>query len=222
MYSSPLNQLLRGEVAGFVAVVVSLIVAITVHEFAHAAAATWLGDTLPGRQGRLTLSPAAHLDPFGSLLILVAGMGWGRPVQYNPFALRAGPRSGPMLVAFAGPASNLLLAAFFAVIVRALELGTGAAQVASDLGFVNAFLGLLTTMVAYNLILAFFNLIPIAPLDGFSVLLGLLPPSLAFRYEQTRAWGMFLLFALVFLAPGVLSLLLNRPVGLLFQVLIGH
>jgi len=221
LFSTPLSQLLRGDIAGFVGVVVSLIVAITVHEFSHAAAATWLGDPLPGRQGRLTLSPAAHLDPIGSLLILVAGMGWGRPVQYNPYALRAGPRSGPMLVALAGPVSNLLLAAFFSIIVRALDLGMSGVPAIADLGFISVLLGLFAQMVFFNLILAFFNLIPIFPLDGFSVLLGLLPPDLAFRYEQTRSWGMFVLFALFFFGGPVLSLLLYRPVNLLFQLLIG-
>ena len=219
-----LIDLITGQLdpARFVAIVVALIVGITVHEFSHALAATWLGDTLPERQGRLTLSPAAHLDPFGSLMILVAGFGYGRPVQYNPYALRASPRMGPLIVALAGPASNIILAAFLAVIVRAVNWGMGIGQVVSDLGFVSAFLSLLIVMVQLNLFLAFFNLIPIFPLDGFSVLLGLLPPNLAFRYEQTRQWGMILLFAFVFLGGGFLSLLINPPVFFLFRLLIGR
>lgn len=223
MIGSPLSQLLSGrmDVTEFIALLVALVVGITVHEFSHALAATWLGDPLPGRQGRLSLSPAAHLDPFGSLMFFVGGFGWGRPVQSNPYALRAGPRSGMMLVALAGPISNIILAAFFAIIVRAIELGIGASGITPELGFVGAVVELFTAIVWYNLILGFFNLIPISPLDGFTILLGLLPPTLAFQFEQVRNYGMLLLFALVFFVPGVLSVLLYRPVGLLFQLLVG-
>lgn len=220
---SPLSQLLSGsmDIANLVALIVSLVVCITIHEFAHAAAATWLGDPLPGRQGRLTLSPIAHLDPLGSLLFLVGGFGWGRPVMYNPYALRAGPRSGPALVALAGPASNILLAIALAVVVRAIDLGMGMAQFGANAGLVPIVMQLLEMIVLYNLFLAFFNLIPIAPLDGFTVLLGLLPPQLAYQYEQTRTWGILILFALLFVGGGVLGLVLYRPVFGLFRLLIG-
>lgn len=210
------------DLARFVAVVVALVVGISVHEFSHALAATWLGDTLPERQGRLTLSPVAHLDPIGSLMILFAGFGYGRPVQYNPYALRASPRVGSLIVAVAGPVSNLVLATLLAVIVRGLSLGSSVGQVASDVGFVSAFLSLLLVMIQLNLVLAFFNLIPVFPLDGFSVLLGLLPPELAFRFEQTRQWGMYILFALVIFGGGFFSLLINPPVNFLFRLLVGR
>lgn len=209
------------DIANLIALIVSLVVCITIHEFAHAAAATWLGDPLPGRQGRLTLSPIAHLDPLGSLLFLVGGFGWGRPVMYNPYALRAGPRSGPALVALAGPASNILLAIALAVVVRAIDLGMGMAQFGANAGLVPIVMQLLEMIVLYNLFLAFFNLIPIAPLDGFTVLLGLLPPQLAYQYEQTRTWGILILFALLFVGGGVLGLVLYRPVFGLFRLLIG-
>lgn len=209
------------DIANLIALIVSLVVCITIHEFAHAAAATWLGDPLPGRQGRLTLSPMAHLDPLGSLLFLVGGFGWGRPVMYNPYALRAGPRSGPALVALAGPASNILLAIALAVVVRAIDLGMGMAQFGANAGLVPIVMQLLEMIVLYNLFLAFFNLIPIAPLDGFTVLLGLLPPQLAYQYEQTRTWGILILFALLFVGGGVLGLVLYRPVFGLFRLLIG-
>ncbi len=220
---SPLSQLLNGEMdlSGLVALIVSLIVCITIHEFAHAAAATWLGDALPGRQGRLTLSPAAHLDPLGSLLFLVGGFGWGRPVMYNPYALRAGPRSGPALVALAGPASNILLAVAIAAVVRVIELGMGPSRFVQDAGFITALFQLLSMIVLYNLFLAFFNLIPIAPLDGFTVLLGLLPPQMAYQYEQTRPYGILVLFALLLVGGGVLGAVLYRPVFGLFRLLIG-
>jgi Zn-dependent protease len=220
---SPLNQLLNGQMnlPDLVALIVSLIVCITIHEFSHAAAATWLGDTLPGRQGRLTLSPLAHLDPLGSLLFIVGGFGWGKPVMYNPYALRAGPRSGPALVSLAGPASNILLAVALAAVVRLVELGLGPASALQDGSFAAAFLQLLAMIVLYNLFLAFFNLIPIAPLDGFTVLLGLLPPQMAYQYEQTRPYGILILFALLLVGGGVLGAVLYRPVFGVFRLLIG-
>jgi len=221
LMGSPLSQLLSGDLTGFVAFVVALIVAITVHEFSHAATATWLGDTMPERDGRLTLSPIAHLDPIGSLLILVAGFGYGRPVAINPYALRAGPRVGTAIVAVAGPVSNIALAIFFSLIVRAVGLGLGAARFDPGMQFVAVLLMMFRYMVALNLVLAIFNLIPIFPLDGFSVLLGILPPELAYRFEQTRAWGIFLLFALVFFGGSVLSFLLGPPVFFLTQLLLG-
>lgn len=219
-----LIDLVTGQLdpARFVAILVALIVGITVHEFSHALAATWLGDTLPERQGRLTLSPVAHLDPIGSLMILFAGFGYGRPVQYNPYALRATPRLGSLLVAIAGPTSNLILAILLAVVVRAVNLGLGVGQATSQAGIVSAFLSLLLVMIQLNLILAFFNLIPIFPLDGFSVLLGLLPPELAFRFEQTRQWGMYLLFALVIFGGSIFFSIVNYPASILFRLLVGR
>jgi Zn-dependent protease len=225
MFSSPLNSLLNGTMspADLVALAVSLIVCITIHEFAHALAATWLGDPLPGRQGRLTLSPGAHLDPMGSLMFLIGGFGWGKPVQYNPYALRAGPRSGPAIVALAGPVSNFILAAVLAVIARLLPfaMNTTPGRLAGSPGMEGTLYELLLMIILYNLTLGVFNLIPIAPLDGFAVLLGLLPSSLAYQYEQTQRWGILILMGLMFLGGGIVGIMLYQPVGLLFRGLIG-
>jgi Zn-dependent protease len=207
-----------------VALLIALVLGISVHEFSHAATATWLGDTLPRRQGRLTLAPAAHLDVMGSLMFLVGGFGWGKPVQYNPYALRAGPRSGPALVALAGPVSNLILAVIFAVPTRGLlllGLNNRGFFPAQSAGAVLTLLGLLEGIVYFNLILGLFNLIPIFPLDGFSILLGVLPPEMADRFEQTRQWGIFLLFALLFLGGSVMYAILYQPVGVLMRLLTG-
>src|SRR5512138_2311090 len=105
-----------------VALLIALILGITIHEFAHAAAATWLGDPLPERQGRLTLAPLAHLDVMGSLMFLVGGFGWGKPVMFNPYALRMNPRTGSALVALAGPVSNVVLSALVAIPIRLIPL----------------------------------------------------------------------------------------------------
>ncbi len=207
-----------------VALLIALVLGISVHEFSHAAAATWLGDTLPRRQGRLTLAPAAHLDVMGSLMFLIGGFGWGKPVQYNPYALRAGPRSGPALVALAGPVSNLVLATLFAIPTRLLIL-----YIQSDRGLfattsgtaVVTLVNLLAFVVYFNVVLGFFNLLPIFPLDGFSILLGVLPPELADQFEQTRQWGFPILIVLLLLGGSVLGEVLYRPVAALASFLTG-
>jgi Zn-dependent protease len=210
-------------VIGLIALAIALILGITVHEFSHAAAATWLGDPLPRRQGRLTLAPLAHLDVMGSLMFVVGGFGWGKPVQYNPFALRAGPRSGPAIVAAAGPISNVILAILLAIPTRLIGFVllsglVGSAQ-PSPAGL--ELLSMLRTIVFYILVLGFFNLIPVFPLDGFTILLGLLPPQMADQFEQTRQYGILLLFALVFLGSSILGIILYQPVDTLTQILIG-
>ncbi len=224
-----LLQLLRGPITNevivsIVALAIALVLGISVHEFSHAAAATWLGDNLPRQQGRLTLAPLAHLDVMGSLMFVIAGFGWGKPVQYNPYALRAGPRTGPAIVSAAGPLSNVILAVLFAIPTRLVVLWLTAGS-----GFFSAqtpqagltLLSLLQGIVYFNLILSFFNLLPIFPLDGFTILLGLLPPQLADQFEQTRQWGLFLLFALVFLGGSVLGVIIYQPVDTVTQLLIG-
>lgn len=223
---SLLYQILTGQISpgALVALIIALVLGISVHEFSHAAAATWLGDSLPRQQGRLTLAPLAHLDVMGSLMFVIGGFGWGKPVQYNPFALRAGPRTGPAIVSAAGPISNLILAVLFAIPTRLLVLAiTGGSGLVSPQSAQATFvlLDLLQNIVYFNLILSFFNLIPIFPLDGFTILLGLLPPSMADAFEQTRQWGILLLFAVVFLASGVLSTALYGPVDSLMHLLIG-
>lgn len=222
-----LYQILSGRMSPteIVALLVALVLGITVHEFSHAAAATWLGDRLPERQGRLSLSPAAHLDVMGSLMFLVGGFGWGKPVQYNPYALRAGPRTGPALVALAGPVSNLILAAAFAIPLRLMPfiLNETTDGLLRSPGPERILTELLFYIITYNLILAIFNLIPIFPLDGFSILLGILPAEIAYQFEQTQRWGIFLLLALL-LAMNYVPLLgeiLYGPVGSLGRLLTG-
>lgn len=142
--------------------VVALIIAITIHEFAHAWMATRLGDPTARAAGRLTLNPLSHLDPMGTILIFLVGFGWGKPVPYNPNFVRRG-RFGEMLVAIAGPLANILTAFIFALPGR-IYLITNQALPESN---IYVFLAIVVTL---NIFLAAFNLIPIPPLDGSKIL----------------------------------------------------
>ena len=218
-------QLLTGQMgyAEFVALLIALVFGISVHEFAHALAATWLGDPLPGKEGRLTLQPAAHLDLAGSLMFLVGGFGWGKPVQYNPYALRTSPRVGPALVAVAGPLSNFILAILIGIIARLMPLffGTTLAGLMRSGGPEGVLFNLLIGIAYYNLILSFFNLIPIPPLDGFTILEGILPLELAERLQVVRQYGFLILIVLLIAGGGILGQILYQPVLTVLRLLIG-
>src|SRR5258708_2188686 len=138
--------------------VLTLVIAFTIHEFSHALTAVQLGDDTPQRMGRLTLNPLAHLDPLGSLLLIVAGFGWAKPVQINPYNLRTNPHIGMAIVAAAGPISNFLMALVGAIPFRLGLLspfaGVGGPVLPSPSGF-------LLDFIEINLLLMFFNLIPI-------------------------------------------------------------
>jgi Zn-dependent protease len=144
----------------------AVVLGITIHEFSHALSADLLGDSTARYQGRLTLNPVAHFDPIGGIMILVSsltgfGFGWGKPVPVNPYRLRFGPRVGMALTSFAGPFSNIVLATLFGAPLRLVN------PIPPRLGLA------LMTVVSVNVALAVFNLLPIPPLDGFSVLQGL-------------------------------------------------
>lgn len=209
----------RIEPIELVALLVALVAGITIHEFAHAAAAVWLGDSLPQRQGRLSLSPLAHLDPMGSLMFLVGGFGWGKPVEYNPYALHASARVGPAIVAAAGPLSNIVLATLVALVVRLLAFGEEFLVLPS--AWLNLLFYFLIFFIYYNLVLSFFNLIPVSPLDGFTILQGLLPLELADWLETTRPYGFFILLLLLFFGSNLIAPILFFPVNALMYILVG-
>jgi Zn-dependent protease len=173
----------------FFAQVLALVVGITVHEFSHALAATYQGDPTPQSQGRLSLNPLRHLDPLGTLFLLFAGFGWGKPVQFNPRYLK-NPRLGSVIVGLAGPAANLLLIIIFGILLRVFALQE----------WINAESGLfifLSSLLLMNLVLLVFNLIPIPPLDGSKVLLALLPRRLSNVAQWLERSGPMLLFVLI-------------------------
>lgn len=202
------------DISRFLMYMLAFVLAITVHEWAHAITADRLGDDTPRAQGRVTLSPLAHLDPMGSLMMAVSaivgyGIGWGRPVLTNPSNYRMNPRVGDSLVSFAGPLSNMVLAGVFALLYRS-------GLVAND----PAFNTLAQVIVFVNVFLFFFNLIPVYPLDGSHLLANSLPPPLAQSYYQFMAqWGFFLFIGLAI--SGLLGRIIGPPALLVIRWLLG-
>lgn len=184
-------------------VAVALVASISIHEFAHAYIADKLGDPTARILGRVTLNPKAHLDPIGTLLLLVAGFGWGKPVPFDPYNLE-NPKTGGALIALAGPVSNFLLATLLAIIFHLVPMN-----------------GLLTSFVYltifYNLILGAFNLIPVNPLDGFKIVYGILPSNLAIQWQQTANYGIFILLFLV--VTRTTSVIIDPILGLFLNIL---
>jgi len=187
-------------IEALIAAVVALLVGLTFHEFSHALLADQLGDRRPRAMGRLTLNPIPHIDPIGAAMMLIAGFGWAKPVLVNPAAL-AGGRRGMAVVAVAGPIANVVVAIAFAVVYRVLDL------VGLEQGFVTE---LVRLIVAFNMLLALFNLIPIPPLDGSNVLVAFLPPRQALQFQRYAPYGVFLVLLLIILP--------NSPLGLLFDL----
>jgi Zn-dependent protease len=194
--SSPLYLLREPE--SFVAFLVAVIVGLTFHEFSHAAVATLQGDQTARSQGRLTLNPVVHLDPLGSIALLIAGFGWARPTPVTPARLRY-RRLGMVLVALAGPVANLVLALISAIALGILDRTAGATL--ND----NFSVKLLGGLVFWNVLLGVFNLLPVPPLDGSTLLTVLLPPSRQNIVRFLDQYGIFLLLGLLILAPNLLS-----------------
>jgi Zn-dependent protease len=194
---------------GFIAFVIAIVLGITVHEFMHAYTAHRLGDDTARLLGRLSLNPMAHLDPFGTLLLVLAGFGYGKPVPFNESRLRSA--MGVTFVALAGPLANLVLAALCAIPLRF--------SAASLLG--GAYEEILTAIVLWNCVLAIFNLVPIPPLDGANVVYGLLPPRQQYSWRTYQQYGPFLLLGILLLAPRVLSAVVFGPALALARFLVG-
>jgi Zn-dependent protease len=201
---------------------VVLVVAFTIHEFAHAWTANYFGDTTPEANGRLTLNPLAHLDPIGSLLLLVAGFGWAKPVPVNPYALNRHSPSAMMWVSLAGPLSNLLMAIVAAIPFRLGILSVYDAEMAfftASEHFLPTLPQVLYIFVQINLLLMLFNLIPLAPLDGEKIADYFFPPSWLRVLDRIRPYGPIILLAFVFF--GVLSFIISPPLRLLMNILVG-
>jgi Zn-dependent protease len=178
----------------FIGFLLGFVIGTTFHEFMHAYSAYLLGDDTARRQGRITLNPAAHFDPLGFFMCVLLALGvgfiaWGRPVPVNPYALRWGGR-GMAIVAVAGPISNIVFAAALTPLWRFGE-GILPLEVHAVIGY----------MILVNVLLFAFNLIPIPPLDGFNILVGILPNPWTLILEPLRRYSIPILLGVVFLVP---------------------
>lgn len=204
------------EPTRIITLAILFLTSIPVHEWAHAWAAYQLGDDTAARRGRLTINPLAHLDPMGTISLMLFGFGWGKPVPVNPYRLRGDLRRNHALVSIAGPLSNLIMAMLAAIPFRlgwVSLYGSGA---------VVSVQGVLVGFISINLVLMVFNLIPFPPLDGSRILAWLLPGQWAGRLEQLEQYGgpglMLVLFLLSRL--GVLAMVINPFMSFMFRALL--
>ena len=210
-YSSPAEWFIQT-----ILIIPGVVIGLSFHEFAHGWVAWKLGDPTPKFQGRVTVNPKAHIDPIGFVALLFAGFGWGQPVEINPNNFKH-RRRDELLVSLAGVVMNLIVAVVFALIVKLLFMVTGVDFLTGDFG--NILWTLLYYVIYINLVLMIFNLIPVPPLDGFSII------SEIFNIKHTNLYytiynnGFFILMALILfditdliLTPGVefFMTLLNR------------
>lgn len=202
-------ELLFQEPLSFLYLGISLLIAITIHEFSHAYIADRMGDPTPRLNGRVTLNPLAHLDPVGTLALLIVQFGWGKPVPVDPYNLQD-PKKDNALISLAGPASNLILAGLLAVFIKFTHLIP-----------LTAFWYIL---IIINVNLAIFNLLPIPPLDGSKILLWLLPSETAYELEDNlnRYGTMLLLFILFPWIAGnsIASMVISPIIGFILKILL--
>ncbi len=201
-----------------------LLTCFPIHEFAHAWTANYFGDNTPRLNGRLTLNPLAHLDPIGSLMMILVGFGWAKPVPINPYVLQRRSRAATMLVSLAGPMSNLLMAIIAAVPFR-LKLVSSANIYQSASSPLPNLAWFLFLFIFVNLWLMLFNLIPIFPLDGEKVLDYFLPASGARALENIRPYGPMILLVVIFVLPlvgiNVIGIVIQPVFTFLTRLLIG-
>jgi Zn-dependent protease len=186
-----IDQVMQNPAQSIPFTIVAFILSFCVHEFFHAFVANKLGDPTAKNLGRVTLNPLAHMDPVGTVLpifLLLFGspfvFGWGKPVPFNPMYFKK-PKRDTALVSLAGPGSNILLAVLASLIIKIVGI--------------NSLLGVFLYFLAvYSLVLGFFNLIPLGPLDGTKIVYGFLPLNLAIQWQEIQRYGMFILLFLIF------------------------
>jgi len=172
-----------------------ILLAITIHEYSHGLVADRLGDPTARMAGRLTLNPLAHLDPIGTLMFFLIHMGWAKPVPVDARYLQ-NPKKDMIWISLAGPGSNMLMALAVGIIIRSLNINLYGISTESISGM---FKFMLLYLLIINLVLAGFNLIPLPPLDGSKILMGLLPLEVAYRFSQLERYGPFILIGLILL-----------------------
>ena len=202
IYCTHMLQTLFSNPLLFIVWAVGLVLAISVHEYAHARIADQLGDPTPRASGRLTLDPRAHLDPLGTLALLFLGFGWGRPVMFDPYNLR-NPKRDSALIAIAGPLSNLLFATVLSLLNHFFALPS-------------LFSAIAYALITMNITLAVFNLVPIFPLDGEKIIGGLLPADIYQEFENImHQYGTIILILMLLPIAGG-----NSPISALISPVI--
>jgi len=202
----------------------AVLIAITIHEYAHGSVAYRLGDPTAAQAGRLTLNPLAHLDPIGTLMLLIFRFGWAKPVPVN-FANLKQPKRDMVYVSLAGPIANVLTAIIFAIMFRIsyyfiLKINIGLDHFFLSLitSFIKGWLLFLQTGIIIDLALGLFNLIPVPPLDGSKIIMGLLPASLAYKYSKVESYGQIILLFLVL--SGIIGKVLFPAVYFVYRYLV--
>ena len=200
------------SLTGLIAGLPGLIIALVIHEYAHAKAADVMGDFTPRMTGRLTLNPMAHIDPIGLIMLLVVRFGWAKPVMINARNFRNW-RQGELLVAVAGPVANLLVA-FISLLAMAVLFKLGMFSEGVRL--------VLSMMVLFNINFAIFNMLPLPPLDGSKVLMVLLPGRLAYKLMSLERYS-FIILIFLMMTPFLTMILipLQRLVLNIFNLIIG-
>ena len=187
-----------GQLLGLLLSAPGVLIAITFHEFAHGYAAYKLGDDTAKNQGRLSLNPLAHLDPIGTLMLLVAGFGWGKPVEVNPrnYTRKISMEKGEAIVSLAGPLMNFVLAIIFTLIYCAIYKFASTSFLVSTIGRIITLL--ISTTISINIGLGVFNLIPLPPLDGSKIIMPFLPYKAKEWLIKNQAILTIIVFAIVF------------------------
>jgi len=207
-------HLIGEPISQIIAFAITAILAFAYHEFAHALVADRLGDPTPRSYGRINPNPLVHLDVFGLIMLFLVGFGWAT-TPVSPNRLRGNPRTSMAIVAIAGPLANLAMAILYALPIR-----LGLVDISMSSEVIPTVFQLLITGVEINLLLFGFNLLPIPPLDGFTILLGILPAELAYQLEPLRRYGSMILIGALFLLPIIGIDIFSTVIGQVFETLL--